>query len=204
MPHGCVATRPDLACRTAFRAGNTRGVEVHATKGCNMVDGAEQILTVQDLVEVVNRAIADAQTRLRGAKMALTQVDLKLAITYSKGVGASGEWLSKIVSAGVDLSDTDVHTVSLSLVPPQPKQLSRLVGEHDLAQDLSDAIGAISWAVALGKGSEPPLELKEAKADVTFTVTKSGNLKIFAGGQVGREAVQSVALTFGPEKSAGS
>jgi len=150
------------------------------------------------LVREVKQAVQAAQAELLEQGITISQVDLQLKTTAKRDgggdIGFKFEPLGIDVGLGGKIAKGDVQTISLSLVPaPLGMEL-----ESTPAEELVEALQAISGAVQEALGTQPDLALSEATVELNFGITKEGKAKfsIFSGvtGNVSEEAVQTIRL----------
>jgi len=154
-----------------------------------------------NLVTQVKQAVEGAQAVLNEQKIQISQVLLQLKTTAQQkgegGIGFKFEPLQIDVGVSGGISQGDIQTISMTLVPGRPKRLEL---ESTAEEELIEAMQAIARAVEQAAQSQPFFSLKEATVELNFGVTKEGKAKfsIFSGveGKVSQEAVQTVKLTL--------
>jgi hypothetical protein len=150
------------------------------------------------LMGEVKEAVQAARPSLMEQGLDISQVDLQIKTTVKKdgsgGVGMKFEPLGIDVGVEGKVAKGDIQTISLSLVPGPPG----MEFQSTPAEDLAEALQAISEAVKKTVGTEPDFALSEATVELNFGITKEGKAKlsVFSGvsGAISEEAVQTIRL----------
>jgi hypothetical protein len=152
---------------------------------------------VWQLVQEVKTAIRAYQWEFDD--LIFSQVDLELTATLEIGVG--GTFTYKIVEVSGDLARKHAQTLSIALIPPEPKTVRELLVREEYSGELFDAFKAIRYAVLKAGEGQPVFTLKEGKITLNFSVKESGGIKVFFGLSGSNEQSQTIAVTVSLPKA---
>lgn len=157
---------------------------------------------VDDLIKVVKASVRrGGVSRVSGpGDLQVTSVRLNLQVIASKSGGAGLSLRVPVIGAelrvGTKITRQDTHAVDIKLVPPE--QLTRQTRGGDVENALVSAIATIRQTMASAAGGDDPWVLSESSVDITFVVTKTGNISLGAEGELTHEVTQSLRLGLAP------
>ena len=155
----------------------------------------DQANTIVHLIRQVKEAIRHAETLHPDKKLSVAKVDLTIKTVLEKKIGADGEikWLPVPIDLSAHHKESEIQTISLSLVPERG-----LVLMGTVADELADAIEVIRIGVEEAAASSPVFGLDAASIELNIGTTSDGSIKVIVGGNVATENTHKVKLTLAP------
>jgi len=164
-------------------------------------DGAELAAVIASIRE----AIVEAQTHDIPGFPPLKSITLKLQTTVSRSTGGQMRYL--VFSIGAASGVDTASTLELELRPPASGAAQTILPAADLKETLAKAIQLAKIGVLEAAKGDLPLTMKKIDIDLKFAVQVEGSagggvkllpLGIEGTGQISKEKIQSVSLSFGP------
>jgi len=132
-------------------------------------------ITVGELLEVIKRAIRDAQAEIGDTRLPpLASLVLTLQTKETAGASASADYL--VVSGKVKGERSAAQTISVKLTPP-PRDARFLERKDDIYDGVVKAVKAASIAANQAFSANPnDLQLDNVGATLAFDVSRSGEV----------------------------
>lgn len=164
-------------------------------------DGAELTAVMASIRE----ALVEAQTHDVPGFPPLKSITLKLQTTVSRSAGGEVRYL--VFSVGSTSTADTASTLVLEMRPPVPRAMETILPAASLKETLAKAIHLAKIGVIEASKGDSPLVMRKIDIDLKFGIQVEGSagggvkllpLGIEGTGQISKEKVHSVSLTFGP------
>ncbi len=162
-------------------------------------------LPVNNLITAVKEALVEAgvsqanhSSKLRVASV---QIVLDLVATASGGGGLKlcVPFIGTELSVKAKRSTRDVHAIDVTLVPPEPSaSLPARAGKEKMKEALVQAIKSVRQAVTAAARGSDPWVLSEGIVEISFGVTKEGNISLAGEGELASDVTQKLRLILTP------
>lgn len=170
----------------------------------NEVEQAEDVKPIEDIIDRVKAAIRAANIGHGGESLAVTALELTLRVCKVRVAGGAVEWKVPIIGltfkGGAKLTQEDVDTLTVKLVPPPPdveEAREGLLTGKRIEEELAHAIANIRRAIMRAAQGEPVFELGDASVEIEFAVTKEGTLSLIAAPEAKNEVTHTMKLSLG-------
>jgi hypothetical protein len=157
-------------------------------------------IPVEALISVIKASIRRAGVSRSNdeADLQISSVRLTLQVLASKAAGGrlsfQVPFIGMTFSAGAKVTSQDTHTIVIDLAPPKsPRQLVR-GGEVEDA--LVDAIATIKETMVHAAEGDDPWVLSTGTVDMSFAVTRSGEIELGLNGELSSEIRQSLTVSL--------
>lgn len=153
---------------------------------------AELIATVKEVIVAAGLSESQPGRDLRVAGVELT---LNTVVTRSLGGGVDFRVpvLGLQLRLGRKLTRTDLHTVTINLVPPDLKDRVELRAAR-VEDLLVEAIERIRAAMVTAAAGDDPFELEESTVELSFGVTEEGNITLGFEGNLSDDVSHTLKL----------
>ena len=141
-----------------------------------------------------------------GPALAVKELGVVLTVVQELKAGVAAKLTVPVIgtdlSAGGTIDLTSTSEISLTLVPPPPADAlaQAAIPNFDIIRDLVGAIEAIKDGVVAAAKGDPPFELKESTAKLTFGVKSDGSIAIVLTADRSKSTSNCLTLTIGPRK----
>lgn len=163
-----------------------------------VVDGG---VPVDVLIGKVKEAVLLAGVSGSSGDLRVASVQLILELVATEAGGAGLEFRVPLIGMELGLSGRvgkrNTHTVDITLVPRE-RPAPRAVQAVDVEQALVDAISTIRDAMSSAAIGEDPWDISAGTVDISFGVTKSGNISVGAEGELTSEITHTLRLSLVP------
>jgi len=161
-------------------------------------------MPVETLIEKVKDAIVYAgvseESPSRDLRVASVQLILEVVATGSGGsrVTFRVPVIGMELKAGTKVTRRDTHTIDITLRPPTaPGSLAvRGDGVEETLVSAIDTIRAVMSSAATG---EDPWVVCTSTVDISFVLTKEGEISLGVEGELGSEVTQTLRLSLVPD-----
>ncbi|WP_199511214.1 trypco2 family protein [Nucisporomicrobium flavum] len=163
------------------------------------MDVIEDGVAVTDVIGTVKEVIVAAGMSQaqpgRDLRVAGVELTLHTVVTRSGGGGVDFRVpvLGLQLRLGRKLTRTDLHTVTISLVPPDLRDRVELRGVA-LQDALVEAIERIRAAVRSAATGDDPFELEESTVEMSFGVTDEGSIALGFEGNLSDDISHTLKL----------
>jgi hypothetical protein len=165
-----------------------------------------QTVSFDDVISNVKSAIQAADlTASNGVALEIKRLDVVLTVVQDLKTGTAAKLTVPVIgtdlSVGGTVESTSTSEISLSLVPPPPVDAiaQSIMPNFEIIRGLVGAIEAIKDGVASAAKGDPPFELKESTAKLTFGVKTDGSIAIVVVADRSKSTTNSLTLTIGPK-----
>jgi Trypsin-co-occurring domain 2 len=163
-------------------------------------------VSFDDVIRNVKSAIQIADLSANESPaLEVRQVVIDLTVVQELKAGAEAKLTVPVIgtelSASGSIDSSSTSEISLTLVPPPPAD-ALAQGEMlnvDVIRDLVGAIEAIKNGVIAAAKGDPPFDLKESTAKLTFGVKTDGSIAILVTADRSKSTMNSLTLTIGPK-----
>ncbi|WP_203706692.1 trypco2 family protein [Asanoa iriomotensis] len=102
------------------------------------------------------------------------------------------------LSLGAKVARTDTHTITVTLVPPEPDEHEVRTGE--VSRVLVEAIETIRRIIGAAADGPERMVMDSSSVELTFAVTEEGTISLGVDGELRDELTHTVKLEFGPAR----
>lgn len=132
----------------------------------------------------------------------VTSVQLILEVVAAEAGGTGVTFRIPVVGmelkAGVKITRRDTHTIDITLVPPgEPGHLPARY-TPDVEDTLVDAIETIRTVMTSAARGRDPWVVSSSTVDISFVVTKDGQISLGVEGELSSEVTQTLRLSLEP------
>ena len=163
----------------------------------------DQGVPVDTLIGVVKDSIRQAgisrasQTR----DLQVASVQLILDVVARKAVGGGLDFrvpfIGMSLRAGTKLTKKDMHTIDITLVPPEDRD-TRRVRSGEVEEVLVNAIATIREVMTEAAKGDDPWLLSAGTIDISFAITQTGAISLGADGELANELTHTLRLGLAP------
>jgi hypothetical protein len=164
-------------------------------------DGA----SVEDVVSEIKAAIKEANVSEANAerdlKVTAFGLDLKTVATTKGGLNFEFKipFIGMTLKGGAAITNEDTNSITMTLVPPELLEAS--VDRAPVQDSLVSAIQTVRQAVRAAAIGDDPFKLKEATVELSFVLTRDGNVNLGIEGEKKGEVTHTLRLVLGSAKS---
>lgn len=159
-------------------------------------------LPVEELLTAVRRAaeLANISTNDVDRDLRISAIDLTLHVVAVRDLGAKVEFkvpfIGMPLSFGSKISTQNTHTITIELVPPDPKGRFTVRSGADVDETLLEAIETIRTAISVAAGSDDSFVLRSSQVELTFVVTEEGSISLIGTADMSSEVTHTLRLTL--------
>jgi hypothetical protein len=159
---------------------------------------------VEDIVGTIKGAIkrANVSTDGTGSDLRVTSFGLTLKVVATTKGGGGLEFRVPFIGMklkfGASVTAEDTHSIDMTLVPPDllEEEQSKLRGVS-VEDNLVSAIETIRSVVVAAAQGDDPFSLKNGTVEISFVITKEGNISLGVEGELKGEVTHTLRLGLG-------
>ncbi|GAA1852989.1 hypothetical protein GCM10009687_19650 [Asanoa iriomotensis] len=158
---------------------------------------AEELVTeIQNAVKTAN--VSGSTSR----DLVVRSAQLTLNVVAASSGGGKIDFRVPVIglklSLGAKVARTDTHTITVTLVPPEPDEHEVRTGE--VSRVLVEAIETIRRIIGAAADGPERMVMDSSSVELTFAVTEEGTISLGVDGELRDELTHTVKLEFGPAR----
>ena len=141
------------------------------------------------------RAGVSRTSQAKDLRVASVQLILQVIASTSAGGGLTFcvPFIGMKLRVGAEVTRKDTHTIDLTLVPPEERDVRQIRGGavQDVLVNAISTVRAVMRTAAVG---DDPWVLSAGTVDISFAVTKTGNISLGIDGELANELIHTLRL----------
>ncbi|MEV0719798.1 trypco2 family protein [Asanoa sp. NPDC050611] len=155
----------------------------------------------EELVAEIQNAVKTANVSGHTARdLVVRSAQITLNVVAASAGGGKIDFRVPVIglklSIGATLARTDTHTITVTLVPPDPDEHEVRTGE--VSRVLVEAIETLRRIISTAAGGPQRLVMDSGSVELTFAVTEEGTISLGVDGELRDELTHTIKLEFGP------
>lgn len=155
----------------------------------------------EELVTEIQNAIKRANVNGHASRdLVVRSAQLTLNVIAATSGGGKIDFRVPVIglrlSIGAKVARTDTHTITVTLVPPDPDEHEVRTGE--VSHVLVEAIETIRRIINAAAAGPERMLMDSSSVELTFAVTEEGTISLGVDGELRDELTHTVKLEFAP------